>query len=282
MQSAPLTTNPETTSGLSRTTSELVEALAALKAAGPVGPSSRTVEWLPANRIEELPTLFQPRAIDEKHVSDLVRAIRDQAEIEPLAVLRVGGRNIVIDGHHRLAAYRLAKGNRKVPVRFFGGTVEEAVLEAGKANSKVKLPMSLAERMDYGWRLVVIDTFSKAQIREAAAISDGQVAEMRRVRKHLGDEAALMGSWREAKVAAKGTQIEMSDDQRQLWKEQRAEDYADKLSKTFSTRLTRDPEIAAMALATYFGRRLPEVWRELREFIGDDDQIAEDEAYGDF
>jgi len=46
-----------------------------------------------------------------------------------------------------------------------------------------------------------------------------------------------------------------------------ADDFADRLAKTFSTKLAQQPEVAAMALASYFGRRLPEVVRELVSYV---------------
>jgi len=39
------------------------------------------------------------------------------------------------------------------------------------------------------------------------------------------------------------------------------------MAGTFSTQMARHPEIAAMALATYFGRKLGAVVAELREHL---------------
>ena len=69
----------------------------------------------------------------------------------------------------------------------------------------------------------------------------------------------------------------MDHDDREQCKVQLAERFADGLAKKFSTTLARHPEVAAMALATYFGRRLPEVVRELQQFLPEtDDDGPED------
>jgi ParB-like chromosome segregation protein Spo0J len=83
----------------------------------------------------------------------LVRAIKARGDVEAVTVIQVGDKAVLIDGHHRVAAYGLAKATSAVPVKYFEGTLEEAVLEAGSANSKAKLPMNnqLVRTMRGGW-----------------------------------------------------------------------------------------------------------------------------------
>jgi ParB-like chromosome segregation protein Spo0J len=139
-------------------------------------PPPQKPDTLPLASIVAMPGLFQPRQEDERHISELLRAIRTRGEVEPLTVIQVGDKAVLIDGHHRLVAYGLAKATSAIPVRYFEGTLEEAVLEAGRANSKAKLPMTNRDRQNYAWRLVLIGTYSKKEIKDAAAVSDGQVA----------------------------------------------------------------------------------------------------------
>ncbi|TIU32968.1 MAG: hypothetical protein E5W38_10905 [Mesorhizobium sp.] len=135
--------------------------------------------------------------------------------------------------------------------------------------------MSTQERQNYAWRLVLLGTHSKARIARAAGVSEAQVANMRVVRKALGRDAIDFQSWWLARTNAKGPVEQMDEEDREQWKEELADRFADRLAKEFSTTLADRPEIAAMALNAYFGRRLPEVVAELRSFLPDEDNDEE-------
>jgi len=63
-----------------------------------------------------------------------------------------------------------------------------------------------------------------------------------------------------------------------MWIEEQAQAYADRLAKAFSTKLARNPEIAALALEYHFGRKLPDLLKELNARTGevlDDDEEDE-------
>lgn len=234
-----------------------------------VGISEPLPTRLDLSDITRLPQLFQPRSISENHITDLVRAIERFGALDPVTVIRIGQQFILIDGHHRLEAYQRAKQTSAIPVSYFTGTPEEAVLEAGEANSKAKLPMMPQERQDHAWRLVLLDRHSKSQISRASGTSSTQVANMRKVRRELAASAYDHEHWWQARKAAQGPEDEISDDDREQWKADMAEDFANRLAREFSTKLADRPEIAAMALSAYFGRRLPEVVRELRDYLRD-------------
>lgn len=251
------------------------------------GASAGTDDGLPPARLPLVglvsePALFQPRGtkavVDERHVQELARALKLHGDLEPVLVTTIGSEVVLIDGHHRLAAYRQEKAP-SIPVRHFAGTVAEAVLEAGKANSRAKLPMTTQERQNYAWRLVLMGEFSRKQIVEAAAVADGQVSNMRRVAKALGLEASTCPTWAAAQRLAKGRSIDpMSDGEREAWLEVQANQYADRLAKTFSTKLAGHPEIAARAFSIYFGRQLRPLARALEEYVG----AIEDDPEEDF
>ncbi|WP_404925708.1 ParB/RepB/Spo0J family partition protein [Mesorhizobium sp. ORM16] len=227
--------------------------------------------------IEMVPELFQPRGgISERHVSELVKAIKTVGALDPVTVMVVGKRPILIDGHHRIEAYGAAQWTEPVPVRYFEGSPEDALVAAGEANSKAKLPMDNTDRQNFAWRLVLIDRHSIAKVARASGISAAQVTIMRRARKALGGQAADFSTWFRARLAANGKEYVNSgdDDERDQWMQQVADRYADELTKKFSTKLALNPEIAAMALASYFGRKLPEVYGFLREHLGEDDRRA--------
>jgi ParB-like chromosome segregation protein Spo0J len=246
---------------------EPAQLLAELVATAAGNGAHRRPDRLSRDAITVMPELFQPRGMSEKHIGDLIKAIERFGEVEPLTVLPMGATAILVDGHHRLAAYEKAEKVAAIPVRYFEGSPEEAVLEAGNANSRAKLPMTTQERQNYAWRLVLLDTHSKAKIARAAGVSQAQVAKMRVVRKALGEDAYEFASWWLARNHANGPVEEMGDDDREQWKQDLADRFADRLVKEFSTKLADRPEVAAMALSTYFGRRLPEVVNELMSFL---------------
>lgn len=127
--------------------------------------------------------------------------------------------------------------------------------------------------MDYAWRLVLLGSYSKAKISDAASVSDGQVANMRRVKDALGDTATEFPCWRKAMRAAKKIEDnELTLDDPEAWIEMQANQYADRLATEFSMQLAKNPEVTARTLALYFGRKLPDVVRELLDYVPDEDE----------
>ncbi|MCB9948196.1 MAG: ParB N-terminal domain-containing protein [Rhodospirillaceae bacterium] len=235
-------------------------------------------ERLPTSAIETMPALFQPRQIDEQHLGKLRRAVGVHGELEPILILQAGSSPIVIDGHHRLEAYRWAGVEEPVPVRYFYGSLEEAILEGGQANSKDKLPMTTQQRMDYAWRLVLLDHYSYSQMVNASGVSKSQLANMRKVLRRLGREATQYERWWQAKGAADGNAMSgWQQDDIETWKDAQADNYAERLGKHFGTKLANNPEIAAMALVRHFGRKLDELVRHLEPHVDrdDDDDLVE-------
>ncbi len=255
---------------------EPLNLLAGLRSMAASPQPAERPETLPLASIVTMPGLFQPRGEDERHISELVRAIKTRGQVEPVTVMQIGDKAVLIDGHHRVVAYGLAKATSAIPVAYFKGTLEEAVLEAGRANSKAKLPMNNQDRQNYAWRLVQMGTFSKRQIMDAAAVSDGQVSIMRRAKQALGSAAFDAPTWWRAQRDAKGIVApEVTDDDRERWLDEQAQDYADRLSKAFGSKLPNNPEVAARALSIHFGRRLRELAWAMKEHLpepeGDED-----------
>lgn len=217
---------------------------------------------LPIAAITHYEDLFQHRELEEKHLGDLARVIRQVGRFDPLLLIRVGNEAVLIDGHHRIEACRRAGITEPVPVVWFSGTVDEAVLEAGRSNSKAKLQMTKDQRTNYAWRLVRLGGYSKSQIVEASVTSDGTVATMRKALKVLGEEAHGIDRWWEARAKYKGT---LGDDPE--WDEDRiealAESYAERLTKAFAMKLVNNPTVAARAFEMHFGRRFDDLVEEM-------------------
>ena len=71
-----------------------------------LGRPHDATDELPLDTIQQLTGLFQFRGLDEHHIGGLIKAIRSQGKLEPVIVAWVGNRAILIDGHHRMAAYQ--------------------------------------------------------------------------------------------------------------------------------------------------------------------------------
>lgn len=264
------------------------DALARLEAemaeGGQVDDSAATAT-LPPSAIEVVEALFQPRTIAEHHLSAIIAAVKAGRTIEPLLVYQVGARVVLLDGHHRLEAYQRSRAAIPVPVKFFNGTLQEAVLAARKANSAPKLAMSPAERANDAWRLVKLWRFTKSQICDAANVSDLLVAAMRRALKALGAEAASdCETWREARQQAEGKEgwTGMTESERDARLAMIAEDWARRLGKAVGSKMANNPELAAMALGRYFGRRLPDVFHRLRDYVSEEPTEGLDDELSDF
>jgi hypothetical protein len=155
-------------------------------------PRSPTEEpdRLPLSDIVEIPSVFQVRGeqTDEHHAGALLDVLRRGADLKAVTVWRCGDGAVLIDGHHRLHAYRRLKGRDKsgitIPVVWFRGGLDEAIRAAAEANNEVKLPLNTEQRMNFGWRLVILDRYSKKEIATMAGISERSVANMRAVKKH--------------------------------------------------------------------------------------------------
>jgi hypothetical protein len=251
---------------------EPAELLAELKArAASEQQPTQLPDHLPLKAIATLPALFQPRGLAENHVYELTRVAKSGAMLDPVTVIQIGSTPYLVDGHHRREAYIAANVTKPVPVAYFRGTVEEAVLEAGRANSKAKQPMTNTERQDFAWRLVKMGGYKRPQVVEAAGVSMRQVAIMRDALKALGPDAYEVDRWWQARQRAAGKDVpDLSDEDREEQLEAQAADYARRLRKEFGGKLISNPELAARALDIYFGRKLPELLRDLRERAPDD------------
>jgi hypothetical protein len=234
--------------------------------ANEVGPTTRPRRLKVAD-ITQMTGLFQPRnGIDETHVMTLFRSIRDRVKMEPVLILAVGSHYVLLDGHHRVAAYDALKW--PVPVAYYKGSVMDAVLDAAAENTKARKQVTRAERMNHAWKLVKLacpgrpgePMYSKAQVRKASTASLPQVAIMRKVHKVLGDDALKYAAWDDAMMAAKGKVREASGDYD--WLAEFAEGLADSIGSV-AKRGTNNPEAMALAMLHVMGRNFEDFTREV-------------------
>ena len=248
---------------------------------------ARSIEVMPG-AVETRPELFQPRmlthggrVVDARFVKKLVKRVGNiGGELEPVVVVKLNGRWVCVDGHHRLEAYAQRKWAGPIKAIWFDGTVREAVAESLRANEVDKLEMSLQDNYEQAWQRTVLRWGSKAEVVKATNVSATLVAHMRRVVEayyRMDETGARMrrslvlledSTWSAARRAHSGISSEGRDLQ------ERAETLAKQLTKRMTNMLSKDPEVTALALKLY-DRDLPQPLDDaLQQYItkaGDDD-----------
>lgn len=262
-----------------------LEKLKALEAMEGLPRPKKRPTALSLDVIEEVPEVFQPRTLtlNEKHFGDLTRVLQQGGRpLDPIEVIQLGERVFLTDGHHRIAAYKAANFTKPIPVDYFNGTVREAVIAAGTANSKAKLQMTQEERMNRAWQLVKWDAeadekmgtvFTKVAISVSASVATSTVSNMRSTLKRLGEDAFYCDTWEEARNLDAGrNKKDMSEEEIEAMLQQQAEDCADRMAKTFSNTLANNPSLAARAFDMYFNTRLGELVEELQQYLPESEE----------
>ena len=227
-------------------------------------PAPEFPEVLPLQSIELIPEVFQHREdfqwASEDHISTLAKSMKNSTKaatkrpLEPLTVFWIGDGWILIDGHHRYKAYKLIEYNEPVPVMVFSGTLDQAIGQALKGNSKDKLAMSKSEKTNAAWRLVISTGLSLNQLVDVSTISKPTIALMRKVTRRLSesepDKALDQLTWREALRKFQGREEEefVPDPE---WRNKRTAAVAQTLSDTFGGEFKRKPEVFWEAVRKY-------------------------------
>lgn len=204
------------------------------------------------------PLVFQVRAdgLDADRIEEIAKGLQGTKLDDPLHIWWSGSRWIIIEGHHRYAAYRL-KAERdgvtlKVPVEaHVDMTLFEARGAAGKLNDRDKVSISRAEKQDNAWSLVCMKEGSIAETVLASGASKSQISVMRTALADLEAwgrpiEQLLDSGWAQCREWANGkSNREYSGDEL----EELAHALADELKKVRTVAsLVATPTILARAL----------------------------------
>jgi hypothetical protein len=227
-------------------------------------PALEFPEVLPLQSIELIPEVFQHREdfqwASEDHIGTLAKSMKNSTKaatkrpLEPLTVFWIGDGWILIDGHHRYKAYKLIEYVEPVPVMVFSGTLDQAIGQALKGNSKDKLAMSKSEKTNAAWRLVISTGLSLNQLVDVSTISKPTIALMRKVMRRLSesepDKVLDQLTWREALRKFQGREEEefVPDPE---WRNKRTAAVAQTLSDTFGGEFKRKPEVFWEAVRKY-------------------------------
>lgn len=232
---------------------------------------------LPISALRTDPATFQFREqeLTPFHVNDLVDTLKAGKELDPMAVwIGEDGQYIVVDGHHRLAAYRKHGWEGDVIVEVYTCDRSEARLLALAENAKARLPMTQTDKANAAWALVCDEfSYSKRQIVEATGISDGTVGTMRRVKKHLqAEDEVLPDYWKEALRLSKGKEPrEMTDDMIEALIEERTRQLDDLVGRHIGRMADLQWEAVARMLERRMGQKVRYLADEWSEQEDEDD-----------
>ena len=234
----------------------------------------------PISKVVTVPAALQPRQCEvEAHVSTLRAVLRAVEELDPVLVLPADDKVVVVDGHHRLAAYQL-EGRKQIPVTFWTGTVQDAVLEAARRNSKPSLALSGREKADAAWGLNLVDKFSKSQIIKSTSVGKSTIDRQReviRLLKEHGKNPQDFKSWFAARKEAE--RLAAGEPKNEQYTDEMKQEKAGRLSQAMAKSLPknylRDPECFALAVKMLSGRQAIEVLKLLAEECLNDSGLKE-------
>lgn len=147
---------------------------------------------------------FRHGGLDQHHKADLAKTILNSGKpLDPVLLWLATGEDstklILLDGWHRLAAYKAAKWSDAVPAIVLTGDRRAALLAALGGNSRFVLPMTKDERMDAAWRLVREPVEPRFKVREVANLSGVGKRTVDQMRKRWAEMAAASmtptGEW---------------------------------------------------------------------------------------
>ncbi|WP_172799913.1 ParB/RepB/Spo0J family partition protein [Croceicoccus bisphenolivorans] len=156
--------------------------------------------YLHLDSIRENSAVFQPRfdsiayapGRSERHIAELARIAKAGTDLDPVTIAAFGDSWYLLDGHHRLEAYRQAGRTEPVPVQALqseltgAGRVHWAIQESVRDNKKNRLSMSPTDKMDAAWAAVARgDDVSIAKTAALYGIGPRAVSNMRSARKTL-------------------------------------------------------------------------------------------------
>lgn len=261
------------------------------------------VATVPLRTINTKPEEFSARraGLDTGHAQKLASLIKEGAPLPPLDVWQAGedAGLVVLDGHHRLAAYKLAKWRDEVPVRVHRGSRVAALMVASRENARLRLSLTNAERLDWAWMLERMAEaarnklsrsrdeeeaaeLSLVRIARASGVSKRTVAAMRALARKATAQAgfAATGSWTADRAALLGEdRAEWAPEQADAYRSETIARISEDVGKVLKPHLGRKPDLVAEALGDVLGRRRDEVARlwlqdmdEFREAIAELDE----------
>jgi hypothetical protein len=263
------------------------------------------VDVLPRDIRERL-ELFQPRRpgyglskLDTRHVKRLATNISKKGELDPVLVVKLATANrytgeidghewVVVDGHHRIAAYQRVKWKGTIRCEWFAGTVREAADESLRRNEIIHLDVQQGDKWEEAWKRVLLGWGSKSEIVKLTGTSDGTVAKMRRaVTWHHAQatgkkltpqgERLLVALGPDLRVHpwAKVNRVYLDLTPKEWDMDEAAAKLAQAMVSRMTNKLSKDPEVTARALWLYDRDMCPKLVEVLQGCIQGNDEDEE-------
>jgi ParB-like chromosome segregation protein Spo0J len=205
------------------------------KAWTPLEGAASVPQTLPLDSVVLMPSVFQCRekmhlgtgVVDDLWVRELGTKLKDPTkDLEAITVLPTKKGYILIEGHHRLQAYR-DRDRDQIPVEVFKGTPEAALKFGVEENQKIKLKMDRSDRVQRAWEFVYTElSFSKAEIAASTGVDPSTVARMRKkLAEFKGEGIKPPEQWRSAQSYNRGDG--------EGWSDRQVEEYRQRLVKAF-------------------------------------------------
>lgn len=253
--------------------------------------------------------LFQPRrpgwgtrTLESDYVKRLKTRIQRKGEIDPVLVVKLAGQWVVVDGHHRLAAYRSLKHVTPIKCEWFAGTVREAMDAGLDNNEKIHLSMQQGDKWEAAWLRTVMDwgkedwSVSKADVVRLTGSSDGIVAKMRRAVTRHHDYAkhgvchpegeklhTILGSDLSIHTWSKVNQVLLDLSPKEFDASEAAAKLSGQLTRRMTNQLSEDPEVTAQAWL-YDREAYPKLLEAMQQYLRSQQEAARAEddqgAYG--
>jgi ParB-like nuclease family protein len=253
--------------------------------------------------IRERLELFQPRrpgyglrTLDTRHVGKLAVRI-ERKDMDPVLVVKLGREWVVVDGHHRLAAYRKLKHAESIKCEWFAGTVREATDESLRRNEKTHLEVQQGDKHEEAWKRTLLGWGSKRDVVKLTGCGDGTVAKMRRAmrshreynKKVQSDTDRLWGEKLHTQLGAdlrvhawsKVNRILLDLSPKQWDMNDAAARLANNITLRLTNKLSEDPEVTARALWLYDRDMYPALIEALQKHMReqqDEERDLEDRA----
>lgn len=229
---------------------------------------------------------FRHMGNDKAHVRGLAQTLRSTGSLDPILVWaeqddngKATGRLVLLDGGHRLDAYRTAKGRREgIPARVLNGDREEAMVAAVQANSRESLSLTKQEKMDAAWRLVRLPgkRLTVPTVAAAAGIAPRSVDYMRKRWAAMGEAGREASGqwWRDRQDGPPEIEDspQMTDEERQAAVAKLAEG----IKTAFKKMPWKDEDLAAEALMLALGNRK---LRSMAEYLFASDEFDTSSEY---
>jgi hypothetical protein len=198
---------------------------------------------------------------------------------------RSGFEWIVVDGHHRLAAYRKLRRKEPIKCEWFVGSAREATDESLERNEKIHLRVDQGDKAEEAWKRTLLGWGSKKDVVKLTGCGEGTVAKMRRTALcHQGHTSGTERTPQGEKLCGafpKGLRhYKWSEVNRVLLdltpREWDIDDAAAKLARNLVTRMTtklsENPEVTARALWLYDRDLCPQLIEALQKHIGSESE----------